>query len=172
MFIFRARLSARLSHTFRFLAAQQLYMLSCFLFIFLSVCQFVPSCPNTNSQVKIRIHKLKVLRNSCTVPYLFCHLRAAAAVCLLQPSSVKQCTAVSSMSSMSSRPALLKVRTWEVSLISGELTLTNHWPGTNVHNKRSAWEVSTKHKSFCCIFFRACSNPFPCKLLQRLILLL
>ena len=49
------------------------------------VYQFVPSChPHTNSKFKIRFHKLdktkitikglvwlKVLRNSCTVPYLF-----------------------------------------------------------------------------------------------------
>ena len=55
-------------------------------FLCFFVCQFVPSCPNTNSQVKIRIHKLdktkiningflvwlKVLRNFCTVPCLFC----------------------------------------------------------------------------------------------------
>ena len=74
----------------KFLVAQQLYMSSCFFFLF---CLSHPSkyeltSPKTNSQVHIQTHKtildliwLNVLRNSCTVPYLF--YIASVQVCVI-----------------------------------------------------------------------------------------
>ena len=69
----------RISGNFvKFLVAQQLYMSSCFFFCLSHPSKYELTSPKTNSQVHIQTHKtildliwLNVLRNSCTVPYLF-----------------------------------------------------------------------------------------------------